>query len=372
MKWPPEIGPVRAAVLALASAAVIGLLFPLAGLVPIKASSEHWAVTRWFLEFAMERAVSTQSLGAPKPPPLDDPALVLRGAGHFEFGCKPCHGAPDGGEPVIPRHLTPHPPPLAEEVPHWDDAELFFIVQHGIKFTGMPAWPARHREDEVWAVVAFLRRLPELSAREYRDLALGPAAVEADPGLADLGGQEPPLSALTTCRRCHGLDGTGRGHGAFPRLDGQPPEYLAAALDAYAADERASGIMQPLAAGLTPETRRELARWYGSRGPSAGSAPTPEGEPESIARGRTIAHHGVPERGIPSCADCHGPGPGPRNPHYPTLAGQPAGYLVLQLELFKKEHRGGSPYARLMRPVVRHMNAGEMRDVAAYYASLER
>jgi cytochrome c553 len=52
------------------------------------------------------------------------------------------------------------------------------------------------------------------------------------------------------------------------------------------------------------------------------------------------------------------------------LAGQHADYLVLQLELFKKEHRGGSAYAHLMRPVATRLTPQQMRDVALYYESL--
>jgi hypothetical protein len=65
--------------------------------------------------------------------------------------------------------------------------QLFSIVKHGIKFTGMPAWPVQQRDDEVWAMVAFLRRLPDLDAAGYRRLAYG----EPDVG----SGAEPPLPA---------------------------------------------------------------------------------------------------------------------------------------------------------------------------------
>jgi hypothetical protein len=65
--------------------------------------------------------------------------------------------------------------------------QLFSIVKHGIKFTGMPAWPVQQRDDDVWAMVAFLRRLPDLDAAGYRRLAYG----EPDVG----SGAEPPLPA---------------------------------------------------------------------------------------------------------------------------------------------------------------------------------
>ena len=69
--------------------------------------------------------------------------------------------------------MTPPPPELTGRVSRYKAEELFSIVKHGIKFTGMPAWPVQQRDDEVWAVVAFLRRMPEVDAAEYRRLAYG-------------------------------------------------------------------------------------------------------------------------------------------------------------------------------------------------------
>lgn len=59
-----------------------------------------------------------------------------------------------------------------------------------------------------------------------------------------------------------------------------------------------------------------------------------------------------------------------RNPAYPVLAGQYADYLVLQLQLFKAQQRGGSDYAHIMRRVAAGLSLAQMRDVARYYASL--
>jgi len=101
--------------------------------------------------------------------------------------------------------------------------------------------------------------------------------------------------------------------------------------------------------------------------------PAPDLPPElaaALRRGKAIATRGVPERKIPSCADCHGPFPTERNPAYPLLAGQYADYLVLQLELFARGERGGSRYAHLMDEVAPKLTPEERRDVALYYASL--
>ena len=92
--------------------------------------------------------------------------------------------------------MTPPPPFLPEKVPQWQPHELFWIVRHGVKFTGMPAWPALGRTDEVWAMVAFLRRLPEMEPEAYRALATGdPAEAQSHAGLQGLADPLEPVLA---------------------------------------------------------------------------------------------------------------------------------------------------------------------------------
>lgn len=90
----------------------------------------------------------------------------------------------------------------------------------------------------------------------------------------------------------------------------------------------------------------------------------------TIANGKTIARQGIPARRVPACAQCHGPGAIRPNPLYPILAGQYADYLVLQLELFKQQRRGGTAYAPIMHEVADTLTADQMRAVAVYYESL--
>jgi cytochrome c553 len=356
----------------LAGLAVGGLLVVVSGIMPLKASSGHWPITAWFLHFAMRRSVTTHTLGV-QAPALDAPRLVLQGAGHYETGCRPCHGSPNLPPPRIVQHMTPHPPSLPPRISAWEPAELFYIVKHGVKFTGMPAWPAQQRDDEVWSMVAFLRTLPELQAEEYQRLVHGEPNINGDDaqrrGL--LGLEQAPRAVTASCGRCHGVDGRGRGAGAFPRLAGQRPTYLYAALQAYARGERQSGIMAPIAAGLSLYEMREVALYYGSlQEPSSPPLSMPQASMSAIERGKAIASRGIPRQRVPACVACHGPGPTRRNPIYPILAGQFADYLVLQLELFNKGYRGGSAYAHLMRPVATRLTHEQMRDVALYYASL--
>jgi cytochrome c553 len=357
----------------LAILAVLGLggfLVAASGFIPIKASSGHWEITVWFLQFAKDRSVATHTL-ALETPSLDEPWLVLKGAGHYEIGCRPCHGSPELHHPRIAQRMLPVPPYLPQTISKWQPEELFYMVKHGIKFTGMPAWPSQQRDDEVWAMVAFLLAFPDLDAEKYRQLVTGEAAAseEVVPPVASLEPEVTPGTVTKSCAPCHGVDGLGREVAAFPKLAGQRPVYFAASLEAYARGERHSGIMEPIAAALTSEQIRELARHYESQKAPTPSVPS-EQATQSIERGRMIAQRGIPPQDVPACVDCHGPSETPRNPIYPRLAGQHADYLVLQLKLFKEEQRGGTAYVHLMRHVAGGLNAEQMHDVAHYYGSL--
>ncbi|MDX9874209.1 MAG: c-type cytochrome [Spongiibacteraceae bacterium] len=352
---------------ALALAAAAGaLLFAWLGFAPIAASSGHWPVTSWLLHFAMRNSVELRAHAVSDPPDLQDPALVKRGAGHYATACVSCHGAPGQTPAVTTRRMTPPPPLLLSRIPAWRDRELFWIVRHGVKFTAMPAWPTSQRDDEVWAMVAFLRRLPALPASEWRALTQPPDA--RPPALQQL--KEPVRTALTRCASCHGYDGIGR-YDEFPRLAGQREAYLLATLHAYREGRRHSGFMQVAAAEPDSAILGELVAWYASRTGPVRNEHAAARDPSAVARGRELALAGAELDGIPACADCHGPAGHQRNERYPLLAGQPAGYLERQLELLATGRRGGTSYAHIMQTIARRLSPAQRSDVAAFYASLE-
>jgi cytochrome c553 len=343
------------------------------GVVPIKASSGHWQVTEWFLQFAKRRSVATQSILIDVPS-LDDPALVAKGATHFDIACRPCHGSPDLRWPVVAQQMTPRPPDLASSVGRYDAAALFYIVRHGIKFTGMPAWPSQARSDEVWAMVAFLQSLPTLDAGEYERLARPSLP---DPPYAPIQAiaAEVPRALVEHCGRCHGADGLGRGTGAFPKIAGQRAAYLGASLQAYARGQRHSGIMQPIAAALSAQELRLVTDYYARL--AVFSRPAILDRPADrlvadrlVEEGRALATRGIPDRLVPPCAKCHGPNRQDTNPRYPRLAGQYADYLELQLTLFRNGSRGGTDYQHIMSRAARQLTPAQARAAAAFYASL--
>jgi mono/diheme cytochrome c family protein len=167
-----------------------GLAFLYSGIYDVSATAPHWAVTRWMLETARTRSVKAHSAGVEAPPGLDGPATILIGVEHFAAYCAVCHGAPGVPKGDIAKGLNPHPPDLAHASAHYTASELFWILKHGIKMTGMPAWND-HSDEELWATVAFLQELPAMSEEDYARLVMATMERNA-PHHHDTGNQGRP------------------------------------------------------------------------------------------------------------------------------------------------------------------------------------
>lgn len=145
------------------------LVFIYSGVYGIGANEPHLAPVRWLLTTTQRHAVREHAEGI-QAPPLRDPALVRRGFVLYQENCLVCHGAPGVPREQVGRGLNPNPPPLFMAAPDWTDPELYWIIKHGLKMAGMPAFDAGHSETDLWALTAFTRRIPELSVREYRSM----------------------------------------------------------------------------------------------------------------------------------------------------------------------------------------------------------
>jgi cytochrome c553 len=336
------------------------LLTAWSGVYNIAASRGHWAITEWFLEFGMRNSVKSRADGI-EAPQLDRPDLYVLGAGHFHSGCAPCHGAP-GLRPGLPaQHALPPAPDLTHLKQEWSDGELFWIVKHGIKYTAMPAWASQDRDDEVWAVVAFLKRLQRLDAQGYRELALG-AAEPPPPSGQDIALVGSWRDAVGACSRCHGAEGRRPPSNLVPVLHGQPAEFLAAALQSYSKGIRPSGIMQPVASELTSAAIEKLARYY-----SGLSVPAPRAAKPDASRGGALVNDGDPAARIPACLPCHGE---TALRTFPRLAGQNAAYMANRLRRWKDGERSHTGTDSIMAPIARLLSNQQIDEAAAYLAGL--
>lgn len=293
-------------VLALAGIVALALAVGWSGAINVAASSGHWPITNWFLHWVMRNSVGTRSaLGSPAA--AADPQGLVSAAGHFAASCAACHGAPGMRPRAVFQAATPPAPDLARTASEWNDRELYWIIDHGVKFSGMPAWPARDRPDEIRRMVAFVRRLPTMTPAEYARLTGGVAGIAGAP-------------RFEACAGCHGEDGRGRGQRDVPVLGGQNPAYLAAALRAYRDGHRGSGVMANAAALLSDADAAALAGRFAAL-PGLG-APSGRADPEA----ERVVRAGLPGAQLPACSSCHAPGK-----PYPVLAGQKPSYLAARL-----------------------------------------
>ena len=103
--------------------------------------------------------------GKRKNPLPETDEVLSQGQQVFLESCTLCHG-PDGhGGAPIGRNMDPPAMDLGSpHVQHWSDAELFWIIQNGVRLTGMPSWKSSISDDDTWKLARFIHNLPRIAA----------------------------------------------------------------------------------------------------------------------------------------------------------------------------------------------------------------
>lgn len=149
---------------------VLGCLGIYSGVYDIAADQTHSKVATWVLSTTMERSVARHAKQVSAPGKFTD-EQIRDGLGDYHAMCEPCHGAPGKEDSEVRQGLNPRPPNLARSVRRWNAAEIFWIVKHGVRMTGMPAFGPTHDDEELWNIVAFVEQLPKVSAEQYAQAA---------------------------------------------------------------------------------------------------------------------------------------------------------------------------------------------------------
>lgn len=107
------------------------------------------------------------------PNPLSASAENLRDARlHFADHCAVCHANDGSGDALFGRGLYPKPPDLRQATTqNRSDGELFWIIENGVRFTGMPSFSSHGMNDDSWKLVHFIRHLPRLTADERLEMS---------------------------------------------------------------------------------------------------------------------------------------------------------------------------------------------------------
>jgi mono/diheme cytochrome c family protein len=151
----------------LATLVAAGILY--SGLINVGADDPHLAPVYALLNMARERSIAIRARGIVVPD-LGNEAQIREGAGNYDSMCVGCHLSPGMAPTELSRNLYPAPPSLVRLGVDGDPAKAFWIIKHGIKATGMPAWGKSMADEHIWALVAFIERLPQLDPQSYRAL----------------------------------------------------------------------------------------------------------------------------------------------------------------------------------------------------------
>ena len=238
---------------ALVLAAAVGVLVIMRGLYDVGATTQHTQPVYGLLETTMKHAVRVRAAGI-VPPDLSRPELIDRGAACYRDHCVQCHGGPGVAPGPVGMSMQPLPGPLLDAARRWHAREIYWITRHGIRMSGMPAWGMRLSEDDLWAVVGFIGRMPELSPADY---GAQMAAVQGARCTLPSGSDTPSAIQPTderaqlalrqyACVACHTIPGvTGSDTRVGPPLDGLARRTLIAGRLANTEDNLVRWIRSP-------------------------------------------------------------------------------------------------------------------------------
>ena len=164
------------------------------------------------------------------------------------------------------------------------------------------------------------------------------------------------------CAACHTADGS-RGSPANPILQGQHPEYLVKQLQEFKSGKRNNAIMKGFASNLSEEDMKHIAAFYAGKTAKPGAAK----HKDTIRLGEKIYRGGITEKGVPSCAGCHGPAGAGIPAQYPRLGGQHADYTESQMNGFRAKTRANNAQ---MMTIAGKLNDAEIKAVSDYIAGL--
>ena len=153
--------------------AIAAAVFFFGGFFNVAATDKDPAIVDWALIQVRKASIAGHATATP-PMSLDDSAIIRAGARAYATrGCVHCHGGPGAEWSKFSEGLNPSPPDL-KYVAGNQPAQLFWVIKNGIKMTGMPAFGEAMDDKEVWSVVAFVRKIPAVSAADFKAWSAAP------------------------------------------------------------------------------------------------------------------------------------------------------------------------------------------------------
>jgi mono/diheme cytochrome c family protein len=148
---------------------VVFLILIYSGWYNVSAMNEESGIMKWVLSTTSDNSVESRSQDI-SIPDLVDSLMIKEGFEYYNEMCVSCHGAPGKEETELSKGLNPHAPYLVNYAKRMDPKIAFWITKNGIKMTGMPAWGKTHSDEKIWTIVAFMKKLPNISGEEYEKM----------------------------------------------------------------------------------------------------------------------------------------------------------------------------------------------------------
>lgn len=171
--------------------ALLALLVIRTGAYNVAATEPHTAIGEWALESVFRNSVEAQADNIETPQMTQ--AMVDAGAPEYKAMCAHCHGGVGQGRAQWADGMLPRPPRLTSAVEEWSAAEVFWLVKHGAKLTGMPAFGPTHDDATVWNIAAFVKALPDMSEAQYAAYPAEHGGGEAAAGHSHAEGAPPHI-----------------------------------------------------------------------------------------------------------------------------------------------------------------------------------
>ena len=151
------------------------------GRVSFNADQAPSATERHLAMSAVDASTERNAPEQKNPVPTDEADLIA-GAQLYLNHCAGCHGLPSNPESPFGRSFNPPVPAFFKEAPDMPENQNFYIIQHGIRWSGMPAWSKTLNDGQIWQLVTFLSNVQKLPPSVLKELAPpAGAALEAAP-----------------------------------------------------------------------------------------------------------------------------------------------------------------------------------------------
>lgn len=146
------------------------------GAYNMAATEKHWGITEKIIEWVRESSIEARARNL-EVPSLDNAAVLLKGAEHYNAMCITCHLAPGLKPTELSIGLYPQAPVFHQRGSVDDPVkklehlrEYFWVIKNGLKMTAMPAWGLSHDDDSIWAMAVFVVKMSQMTPEQYGNL----------------------------------------------------------------------------------------------------------------------------------------------------------------------------------------------------------